>query len=207
MSAISSVGKVAYIYDQPNDTWHPVAGYANTTETYTWSGRHNFNNTVNFNSVLNAKAGVNNFADEATRDSDLPSPENGAVCFVRSLNQIQYRSGGIWRTYGDNANLIQKVTDHQLELSDAGKTIQMNATGNNSIIIPNDFVLAFPVGAQIAFIQIGPGQTSFASGGRGAAEIEILSKNGNRKISSRYSSATLIKRAVDSWILIGDLTA
>jgi hypothetical protein len=215
MSAISAVGKVAYIYDQPNDTWHPVAGYANTTETYTWSGRHNFNNTVNFNSVLNAKAGVNNFADEATRDSDLPSPENGAVCFVRSLNQIQYRSNGVWRTYGDNANLTQKVTDHQLELSDAGKTIQMNVPVANTVIIPNNSFVPFPIGTQIAFIQMGLGQTSFVSQGRGAAEVEILNKGyvaspkqeGNRKIAARYSPATLIKRDTDSWILIGDLTA
>jgi hypothetical protein len=215
MSAISAVGKVAYIYDQPNDTWHPVAGYANTTETYTWSGRHNFNNTVNFNSVLTAKAGVNNFFDEAARDADLPFPENGAVCFVRSLNQIQYRSNGVWRTYGDNANLIEKITSHSLELSDAGKTIQMNVPVANTVIIPNNSFVPFPIGTQIAFIQMGLGQTSFISQGRGAAEVEILNKGyvgspkqeGNRKIAARYSPATLIKRDTDSWILIGDLTA
>ena len=52
MSTISNVGKVAYVYDQPNDTWHPVAGYTNTTEPFAWSGAHNFSNTVNFNSVF-----------------------------------------------------------------------------------------------------------------------------------------------------------
>ena len=216
MSAISAVGKVAYVYDQPNDTWHPVAGYANTTETYTWSGPHNFNNTVNFNSVLTAKAGVNNFQSESIRDAQLPNPPApGTVVFIRDSNQIQYYSNGTWRVYGDNANLTQKVTDHQLELSDAGKTIQMNVPVANTVIIPNNSFVPFPIGTQIAFIQMGLGQTSFVSQGRGAAEVEILNKGyvgspkqeGNRKIAARYSPATLIKRDTDSWILIGDLTA
>jgi hypothetical protein len=207
MSTISVVGKVAYVYDQPTDTWHPVAGYANTTETYTWSGQHTFTNTVNFDSVLTAKAGVNNFADAASRNAAIPNPINGIVAFVRDLNQIQYYFNGAWRTYGDNANLIQKTSSHNLELSDAGRTIQMNAVNANTVGVPPNFVVPFPIGTQIAFVQIGPGQTSFASLGTGAATVEILSKNGNRKISTQNSPATLIKRDTNSWILIGDLTA
>jgi hypothetical protein len=207
MSTISSVGKVAYVYDQPTDTWHPVAGYANTTETYTWSGPHNFNNTVNFNSVLTAKAGVNNFQSESLRDEAIPSPINGIVVFIRDSNQIQYYFNGTWRVYGDNANLVEKTTSHVLELSDAGKTIQMNVSSANTIAIPDNSFVPFAIGTQIAFIQIGAGQTSFVSEGRGAMEATILSKNSNKKISARYSPATLIKRDTNTWILIGDLTA
>jgi hypothetical protein len=208
MSAISAVGKVAYIYDQPNDTWHPVAGYANTTETYTWSGRHNFNNTVNFNSVLNAKAGVNNFLDEETRDKDFLSAEEGAVCFIRSLNQIQYRSNGRWRVYGDNANLMTKSlgggfgsSNYVLEASDAGKTILVNSDFANVITIPEN--VTFPIGTQIAFIQSGFGQTSFTVQG---STLRLVSKNENRKIAAQHSPATLIKTGEISWTLIGDLT-
>jgi hypothetical protein len=212
MSTIGSVGKVAYVYDQPTDTWHPVAGYANTTETYTWSGPHNFNNTVNFNSVLTAKAGVNNFQSELIRDERLPNPPApGTVVFIRDSNQIQYYSGTSWKVYGDNANLMTKSlggvsgSSYVLEAADAGKTILVNSDFANVITIPEN--VTFPIGTQIAFIQIGAGQTSFASLGTGAATVEILSKNGNRKISSRYSPATLIKRGTNTWILIGDLTA
>lgn len=214
MSTVSGVGKVAYVYDQPTDTWHPVAGYANTTETYTWSGPHTFSNTVNFNSVLNAKAGVNNFATEAARDAAFGvSPANGTVCFIRDLNQIQYYSSPAWRTYGDNANLIEKTTSHILELSDAGKTIQMNVSGAHTVTIPTNAQVSFDIGTQIAFVQIGVGQTSFAAAD--GAIVSILSKGqnaspivaGNRKIAARYSPATLIKRDTNTWILIGDLTA
>jgi beta-lactamase superfamily II metal-dependent hydrolase len=61
----------------------------------------------------------------------------------------------------------------------------------------------FPTGTQIAFIQVGAGQTTFAAG----PGVEILSKNSNKRISARYSPATLIKRDTNTWILIGDLTA
>jgi hypothetical protein len=203
MSTISAVGKVGYIYDQPNDTWHPVAGYANTTETYTWSGPHTFSNTVNFDSVLNAKAGVNNFQSESTRNAAIPSPINGIVVFIRDSNQIQYYHNGAWRVYGDNANLVEKTSGHVLELIDAGTTIQMNVSSGHTVTIPTNAQVPFQIGTQIAFVQIGLGQTSFTS----ASGVDILSKNSNKKISARYSPATLIKRDTNTWILIGDLTA
>lgn len=204
MSTISSVGKLAYIYNEESDTWHPVAGYANVTAPYTWSGTHNFNNTVNFNSVLTAKAGVNNFLNEVERNTNLPFPENGAVCFIRSLNQIQYYSGSSWRVYGDNANLIEKTTNHTLELSDAGKTLQINSSSLAVITIPTQ-ATAFSAGAQIAFIRTGSGRVEFRV--PDGSNINILSKNSNRAIAAQWSPATLIKRDATNWILIGDLTA
>jgi hypothetical protein len=203
MSTVSGVGKVAYVYDEPTDTWHPVAGYANTTENYSWSGPHTFTNTVSFDSVLNAKAGVNNFFDEAARDIELPSPANGTVAFIRSLNQIQYRSGGVWRVYGDNANLSEKTESYTLALSDAGKTFQINSSSSVVITIPTEASVGFANGAQIAFIRTGTGRVEFTS----PIGINILSKNSNKSISSQYSPATLIKRDATNWILIGDLTA
>jgi len=211
MSTISNVGKVAYIYDQPTDTWHPVAGYTNTTETFSWSGTHNFSSTVNFNTVVNAKAGVNNFLDPAARDAAIPSPTNGIVVFVRQsnagavLNQIQYYFNGAWRIYGENAQLLRKTAGHLLELADAGRTIEMDVASPNSVTIPTNASVPFPIGTQIAFIQIGSGQTSFAASDPNTTTI--LSKNSNKKIAARYSPATLIKRDTNTWVLIGDLTA
>jgi hypothetical protein len=211
MSTISNVGKVAYVYDQPNDTWHPVAGYTNTTEPFAWSGAHNFSNTVNFNSVLNAKAGINNFLDAAARDLAITSPTNGIVVFVRQtnagavINQIQYYFNGAWRVYGENANLVTKTSNHTLELADAGRTLDIDVATANTITIPTNAAVPFLIGTQIAFIQTGAGQTSFAAAN--SITTTILSKNSNKKIASRYSPATLIKKDTDTWILIGDLTA
>lgn len=211
MSTISNVGKVAYIYDQAGDTWYPVAGYTNTSEPFAWSGTHSFSNTVNFNSVLNAKAGINNFQDPAARDAAIPSPTNGVVAVVRQtnsgalLNQIQYYFNGAWRVYGENIGVLTKTAGHVLEISDAGRAIDMDVATANTVTIPTNASVPFLIGTHISFIQTGPGQTSFAAAD--GVTTTILSKNSNKKISSRYSPATLIKKDIDTWILIGDLTA
>lgn len=211
MSTISQIGKVAYIYDQPSDTWYPVAGYTNTSDAFAWSGVHTFSNTVNFNSALNATAGINNFQDPAARDAAIPSPTNGVVAVVRQtnsgalLNQIQYYFNGAWRVYGENVSLLTKTAGHVLEISDAGRAIDMDVATANTVTIPTNASVPFLIGTHISVIQTGPGQTSFAAAD--GVTTTILSKNSNKKISSRYSPATLIKKDTDTWILIGDLTA
>ena len=125
MSTISGVGKVAYVYESSTDTWHPVAGATNTAANFNWSGTHNFSATTTFASVLNARAGINNFLDPAARDAAIPSPTNGIVVFIRQtnggavLNQIQHYFNGVWRVYGENASLTTKTSSHTLELADA----------------------------------------------------------------------------------------
>jgi hypothetical protein len=209
MSTIDSVGKVAYIYNQPEDKWYPVAGYASTTVPYSWSGIHDFTNTVNFNSVLNAKAGINNFLDPATRDLVIPSPINGIVAFIRQtnegqiLNQIQYYYNGAWRIYGDNAQLSSKTTSFTLSLADSGRTIDAESSTSITVTIPLNSSVPFLVGTQIAFIQTGAGQLVFDP----ASGVTLLSKNSNKKIAARYSPATLIQKSANTWVLIGDLTA
>jgi hypothetical protein len=209
MTAIDSVGKVAYVYDQSDDRWYPVAGYANTTVPYSWSGTHQFTNTVTFDSVLNAKAGVNNFLDPATRDLTITSPTNGIVVFVRQtnegqiLNQIQYYYLGAWRVYGENAQLFSRSLDFILSISDSGRTIDAESSSSITVTIPANSSVPFLVGTQVAFIQTGVGQLVFVP----ASGVTLLSKNNNRKVAARYSPATLIQKSANTWILIGDLTA
>lgn len=209
MATIDSVGKVAYVYDLSDDKWYPVAGYASTTVPYSWSGVHDFTNTVNFTSVLNAKAGVNNFLNPNSRDTVLTAPTNGLVAFVRQtnegavLNQIQYYFNGAWRVYGDSAQLLSKSADFTLSLSDSGRTLDVDSATSVTITIPTNASVPFLTGTQIAFIQTGVGQLIFTA----ASGVTLLSKNSNKKVAARYSPATLIKRDTDTWILIGDLTA
>jgi hypothetical protein len=209
MTSFDSIGKVAYVYDQSDDKWYPVAGYASTTVPYSWSGTHDFTNTVSFESVLNAKAGVNNFLDPAARDSVITSPTNGIVVFVRQtnegqiLNQIQYYYLGAWRVYGENAQLFSRSSSFTLSLSDAGRTIDAESSSSITVTIPTNSSVPFLVGTQVAFIQTGVGQLVFVP----ASGVTLLSKNNNRKVAARYSPATLIQKSANTWILIGDLTA
>ena len=97
----------------------------------------------------------------------------------------------------------QVGTAYTLALTDDGKVVEMNNASANTLTVPANSRVAFPVGAQILVLQTGAGQTTVAAG----AGVTINSKDGNLKLSAQWCAATLIKRATDSWVLAGDLTA
>lgn len=213
--SIDSQSKVAYIYSATTDKWHPIAGAVNTGAAYTWSADQQFSNAVTFDAVVKAKAGVNNFLNPAARDLVFTgiSAENkkGIVCFVRNdsaglpINQIQYFDGTNWRSYSDSTPLLSKVNtaSYTIVLEDAGRTIIANSDTANQIIVPANSTTAFAIGQRLDIIRYGVGVTSIA----GADGVTIESKNSNKKIAARYSGATLIKIAENTWILVGDLIA
>ncbi len=209
MTSINTTGKVAYMYDEETDTWYSLSGAVNTNAAYTWTATQTFGTTVNFQSALNAKAGINNFQNPTARDASITSPTNGVVCFVRQedsgaiINQIQYYYNGVWRDYQDSTNLNQKTSSYTLALSDAGKTINMNVATANDLTVPSDISVPFIVGQRLDIVQTGAGQTTIVA----SAGVTINSKNSNKKIAARYSGATLIKLDTNTWLLIGDLTA
>lgn len=211
MANISSTGKLGYIYNEQTDTWFPIAGSVDTTQSFLWSGGHSFTNSVSFSNSFISTSGINNFENPAQRDTSIASPQSGSIAFVRNnasggaLNQLQYYANGAWRPYGDNAGILEKTASFTLASSDAGRTIDINISSNNTVTIPTNAQDPIPVGTQFAFIQSGTGQTSFAPAN--AQTVIIQSKLNNRKMSTRYSQAVLIKKAENTWYLIGDLTA
>lgn len=203
-SAVSNTGKIAYIYDEATDTWYPVAGATNLSANYSWTGTHGFASTVTFDAVVNAKAGINNFADASARDAAIPSPINGIVIFLRSTNQIQYYHSGAWRPYNDTTSIDSKTSSFTLSASDVGKTIFVDSTSTATVTIPTNASVPFLIGTQFAFVQDNTGQIQFA-GADGT--IVINSKSSAKKTSVRYSPATLIKKAENTWYLFGDIVA
>lgn len=210
MSTISSTSKLGYIYNESTDTWHPIAGMANTTIDYAWTGNHSFANDVAFSDVVSAKAGINNFQNPTARDAAIASPSNGTVVFVRqdnsgnTINQIQYYSTttASWVNYYD-AQLVSKTANYVIALNDSGKVINMNSSSAVTVTVPTNATVAFPIGTTITVIQTGTGETSFVE----AAGVTIRSKNSYKKINTQYSGAQLVKLETDIWILIGDLKA
>ena len=213
--SIDSESKVAYIYSSATDKWHPIAGAVNTGAAYTWSADQQFSTTVTFESVVKAKAGVNNFLNPAARDLAFTgvSSENkkGIVCFVRndasglSINQIQYFDGTNWRSHSDSTPLLSKTNTatYTITLEDAGRTIIANSDTLNEVVVPANSTTPFVIGQRLDIIRYGVGLTSIA----GANGVTIQSKNSNKKIAARYSGATLIKIEENTWILVGDLIA
>lgn len=96
-----------------------------------------------------------------------------------------------------------RTSSYTLALSDAYRIVEMNVSTGNTLTIPTSSSVAFPTGTQITVIQTGAGQTTIA----GTSGVTVNSKDGNLKIAGQWASATLIKRATDTWVAIGNLSA
>ncbi|MGN8113304.1 hypothetical protein [Labrys sp. 22185] len=97
----------------------------------------------------------------------------------------------------------QTGTAYTLALADKGKIVEMNNAGPNTLTIPANATVAFPVNSRIDLSQFGAGQTTIAAD----AGVTIRSAGGKLKLTGQYSGATLYKRGSDEWVLVGDLAA
>lgn len=97
----------------------------------------------------------------------------------------------------------QTGTSYTLVLADKGKLVELNNAAAISLTIPTNASVAFPIGTKIDLLQTGAGQVTIAAG----SGVTINSKDGNLNLTGQWSAATLVKRATDTWVLIGDLSA
>lgn len=105
-------------------------------------------------------------------------------------------------------SILEKTADHGLVLSDGYKIIEMNLTSTaNTVTIPNNSTQAFAIGSQITIIQTGTGATTVAVAGGVTLNCTPQISSNAAKLRTQYSSCTLIKRAANVWIAIGDLSA
>lgn len=96
------------------------------------------------------------------------------------------------------------ASSYTLLLTDAAKQIETNTSSANSVLIPTDASVNFPVGTTILIMQLGTGQTTIAAAT--PATTTIIGTPGF-KLRTRYSVATIIKRSANNWIVSGDLVA
>jgi hypothetical protein len=97
----------------------------------------------------------------------------------------------------------QTGTSYTLVLTDStNKLVELSNTSAITVTVPLNSSVAFPVGSQIMLLQTNTGQVTVA----GAGGVTVNSNPG-LKLRAQWSSATLIKRATDTWVLVGDTTA
>lgn len=99
------------------------------------------------------------------------------------------------------ATIDEKSANYTLVLTDATKFIKMSVGTANTVTVPTNSSVAFPIGTQIHIIQYGAGKTQVTGAG-----VVIYSTPGNF-LRAQYSSATLLKCDTNIWMLMGDLSA
>ncbi len=122
----------------------------------------------------------------------------GDVSVPGSLNV----TGNIIFHYTTNASpTLDGSNKYQIVLADDGKIVEMNSATTNYVVVPLASTTNFPVGTSINILQVNDGQTIV----EGAVGVTINSTPG-LKLRAKWSSATLVKRAANTWVLMGDLT-
>jgi hypothetical protein len=95
-------------------------------------------------------------------------------------------------------------TGYTTVLSDNGKLITLSNAGAITATIPPNSSVAYPVGAQLNFVQLGAGQVTFTQG----AGVTIVSTGATAsapKTRAQYSSATAIQVSANNWLVAGDI--
>jgi hypothetical protein len=102
-----------------------------------------------------------------------------------------------------NLGIVNETTGTRLlNLDDNGKMIVVNFNGANAIRVPLNSAVEFPIGAQIHLTSThATGTVTVIPEDPG---VTVGSTPGTR-LRTRYSTASIIKIATNSWILVGDL--
>jgi len=100
----------------------------------------------------------------------------------------------------------QTGTSYTLVLADSGKFVEMNNASANTLTVPPNSSVGFPVGTQITIVQTGAGTTTISPGSGVTVNYYSLTAAGTRTLRAQWAAASLIKRDSDSWVLIGNLT-
>jgi hypothetical protein len=97
-----------------------------------------------------------------------------------------------------------KTADYTLVLTDRDKMIEVNSSSALTISIPTDASVNFPIGTSIDLLRVGSGAVTIAAA---TPATTTLNHTPGNKLRAQWSSATLFKRAANTWVLMGDLTA
>ncbi|MBJ7382992.1 MAG: hypothetical protein JHC55_00700, partial [Mycolicibacterium sp.] len=132
----------------------------------------------------------------------LDSPTFTGV--VAGITKAMVGLGNVDNTSDATKNLVVaniRTASYTLVLSDAAKVIEMNVATANTLTVPLNSSVAFPIGTVLEVHQYGAGQTTIAATGG-----VTIRTDGGLKIAAQYGSAALRKRATDEWVATGNLT-
>jgi hypothetical protein len=77
----------------------------------------------------------------------------------------------------------------------------------NTVSIPTNASVAYPIGSVINVIQINDGQTTIEASSSGTTTINSTGAiTAAPKLRIKYSAASCIKTATDTWYVVGDIS-
>lgn len=156
-------------------------------------------------SALNAKAPT--VSPTFTISATLPAATSIGNVSSTEISYLDGASSNIQAQLNDTTTLDyafngQTDTTYTLALTDNYGIVTLTNASPITLTVPPNSSVAFPVGANITIIALGAGQVTVAEG----SGVTIRSAGSALKLTEQYSTATLIKIATDTWLLVGDIT-
>jgi hypothetical protein len=135
-----------------------------------------------------------------------PSALVGGLRYNADTNLLEYFSSATttWQSLGADVFTIINtsiLTSYTLQLADAQNIVEMNVATPNTLVIPLNATVAFPVGTTVQITQLGAGATTVTA----AVGVTIKSLGNKIILNGQYAGATIYKRALNEWVLIGNL--
>jgi len=155
-------------------------------------------------------AGAINTEDIADTSITTAKIATGAVTAAKIPASIALTTPNIGAATGTSLNVTGAVIAHivpapvvgayTLALADDGTIIEKNDASGVNVTIPPESSVNFANGTQIVVIQTNAGQTTFVAGSG-----VTLDGTPGLKLRAQWSSAVLIKRSSNTWVVLGDL--
>ena len=141
-------------------------------------------------------------ATSATTSATVTTAAQPSITSVGTLTSLDVTgaltAGSLVAPLAFNA---QTGTTYTFVLADAGKMVTSSNGSAQTITVPPNSSVAFDIGTQIIVQALGAGVATLAQG----SGVTIQSKDSNKAIDGQYAGVTLVKRATDTWSLIGAL--
>jgi hypothetical protein len=164
--------------------------------------------------VANGGTGITSFGTGVATWLGTPSSSNlaAAVTDETGSGALVFGTSPTLATPTLNDPKINLVIDAETAsytaiLANNGQLVTMNNSSANTFSIPTDANVDFPIGTQINVLQIGTGQTTIQAVTAGTTTVVSTGATAAQpRLRVRYSSATCIKLAANSWVVMGDIS-
>ena len=97
----------------------------------------------------------------------------------------------------------RQTSSYTLVIGDANKLVELNVATANTLTVPLNSSVAFPIGTQILVSQYGAGACTIIP----ISGVTVRSEGAKLKTNGQYAGATLVKIATDEWYAFGNLIA
>ena len=154
--------------------------------------------------ILNANVTAAKLATdsvETAKITDLNVTE--AKLADNAVTQAKMADRAVGSAEFDNLTLNDITDTYTLVLADAHKLVTCDKATGFTVTIPPNSSVEFIIGDQVNIMQIGDGQVTVAAG----AGVTLEAQGSKKKLNGKWATATAVKIATNTWVLIGNTAA